>query len=83
MAARERKKWKRPGERNVIWIFSGHRLVMEGVERIIFCNEERIELKGAQYLCVSGKDMHLEELGNAVLAVCGEMETISFREKTE
>jgi hypothetical protein len=69
-----------PSAENLITVQSGKRLVMENVERIVFCQKERIVLRGKTSLEILGEELHLEELGNGNLAVCGSIRSIHFGE---
>ena len=67
-------------EERHITIYGTHRLVMEGVERIIFCDPEKMILKGNLTLTVTGENLCLSELGNGNLAILGKIFAVSFAE---
>ena len=81
MADRKRKRFPilHP-KSNHVTIESGKRLVMEAVEQIVFCGEERIVLKGANVLEIRGFGLHLVELGNDNMAVEGTIREVTFSE---
>ena len=66
---------------NCITIHSYRRLVMEGVERIVFCDPERMILRGSLFLVVEGKDLLLVELGNDNMEITGSIRSIVFQEQ--
>lgn len=65
---------------DMITVYNRKRMVLEGVERIIFCNSEKMIFKKRGILTVEGKALHLQELGNDNIAVCGELTAILFGE---
>ncbi len=64
--------------RSCISIFDRNRLVAEGIEQIAFLSEERIELCGKEYLCVSGSCLKLKELGNDNIEILGRIASVCF-----
>ncbi len=69
-----------PEKANCVTIFSGKRLVMESVERIVFCSEEKMILEGKKRLVILGDRLFLQELGNDNMQVCGHIRSVSFEE---
>ena len=63
---------------DMITVYNRKRAVLEGVERIIFCNSEKMIFKKKGFVTVEGTGLHLQELGNDNIAVCGNLTTISF-----
>ena len=53
---------------------------MEGVERIVFCDSEKMILKGSFSMTVEGESLSLRELGNFNMEVLGKIRTIRFGE---
>lgn len=72
-----------PGKGNSITVENCCRLIMEGVERIVFCDSEKMILKGAFVLTVEGETLSLRELGNFNMEVLGRIRTIRFGEEDE
>ncbi|MBR2634139.1 MAG: YabP/YqfC family sporulation protein [Clostridia bacterium] len=66
--------------KGVITVRNGNELMMEGVEKIVLCSEERIDLKGRQTVSVVGEKLQLRELGNDNMAVAGRILRIEFSE---
>ncbi len=64
-----------------ITIQSRRRLVMEGVEEIVFCDPDKMILKGTYVLEIQGTNLQLEELGNDNMAVCGRICSVTFPEE--
>lgn len=65
---------------DMITVYNRKRMVLEGVERIIFCNSEKMIFKKSGFVTVEGTALHLQELGNDNIAVCGELSAILFGE---
>lgn len=78
---RKKKPLISPFYGNTVTIQNGSRLVMENVERIVFCQKEKIILKGRLRLEISGENLSLEELGNDNLAVRGKIRSLLFGEE--
>ena len=77
----EKNKKKIPSfSADLITVYNRKRMVLEGVECIIFCNSEKMIFKKRGFVTVEGKALHLQELGNDNIAVCGELASISFGE---
>ena len=70
-----------PPKTHLITVESGKRMVMEGVEDILYCNTERMVLQSKFRLVVLGESLSLEELGNKNMAVCGKIGVIFFGEE--
>ena len=64
----------------MITVFNRSRVVLEGVERIVFCNREKMIFRKKGLVTVEGMDLHLEELGNDNIAVSGSIASLSFSE---
>jgi len=80
------KKMKRqlsfpPLRADQITIQNGKRLIMEGVERIIFCDPEKMILQGDRTVQILGEGLSLLELGNNNMEVSGVLHTVTFLEK--
>ena len=81
MADERRKRSKFfPPKSNFVTVENGKRLVMEAVERIVFCDDERIVLAGARTLEIRGFGLRLVELGNDNMAVEGRIREVLFSE---
>ncbi len=63
---------------DVITIFNHDRVVMEGIDGIVFCNSEKMIFSKKGLVAVNGKNLHLEELGNDNVAVSGEIFSLHF-----
>ncbi len=66
------------GDRQLIQIFAGSALYMEGCEKILHCDEEKICLSGAQTVTVYGRGLLLKELGNNNVCAQGQIDRICF-----
>ncbi len=66
---------------DMITVYNRKRVVLEGVERIIFCNSEKMIFKKKGFVTVEGAGLHLQELGNDNIGVCGELSAIFFGEE--
>ena len=77
--AQNKKKILFPSS-DVITIFNRDRVVLEGVEGIVFCNSEKMIIKKRGFVTVEGKFLHLEELGNDNVAVSGKVFALYFGE---
>lgn len=64
--------------RQLIQIYGGGALYMEGCERILHCDEKRICLQGLQRVTVLGQELILKELGNRNVCASGRIEQILF-----
>ena len=81
MADETRKRIKFfPPKSNFVTVENGKRLVMESVERIVFCDDERIVLAGTRILEIRGFGLRLLELGNDNMAVEGTIREVLFSE---
>lgn len=81
MAERRKKRDPLPPPKgNCITVENCRRLIMEGVERIVFCDSEKMILKGSFPLTVEGEGLHLRELGNFNMEVLGRIRTVHFGE---
>jgi len=80
--AEKRKKREAisPRRGNCITVENCRRLIMEGVERIVFCDSEKMILKGSFSMTVEGESLSLRELGNFNMEVLGKIRTIRFGE---
>ena len=65
---------------DMITVYNRKRVVLEGVECIIFCNSVKMIFKKKGVVTVEGKGLHLQELGNDLIGVCGELSAIFFGE---
>ncbi len=84
MAEKKKKREELPLRKgNAITVENCRRLIMEGVERIVFCDSEKMILKGAFSLTVEGKGLYLRELGNFNMEVQGRIYAIYFGENGE
>ena len=66
---------------DVITIFNQNRVVLEGIEGIVFCNSEKMIFKKRGLVTVKGCGLHLEELGNDNVAVSGTVFSLFFGEE--
>ena len=66
---------ERPG---MITILNKQRMIFEGVERIIFCDSEKMIIKNRYLTKVLGSGLHLLELGNRNIAIVGQIHSIHF-----
>ncbi len=76
--------WKdisHPKKCGVLTVYHGRKIVVEGVERIIFCHSEKVKLQSKTLIQIEGKNLALKELGNENIAICGKIEAILFGEK--
>ena len=55
-------------------------LIMEGCERIILCEKEKMILQGKMRVEIEGKNLHLKKLGNENMEVAGRIDVIRFGE---
>ncbi len=69
-----------PRKGNCITVENCCRLIMEGVERIVFCDSEKMILKGSFSMTVEGDGLYLRELGNFNMEILGKIRTICFGE---
>ena len=80
-----RKRRKREclhrGDPGVVTIHHANRVVIEGVERILYCDREKMILKNRFLIQISGQGLRLLELGNDNVAVVGRLDSLSFPEK--
>ena len=67
-----------PFQAGVITIYNRKKVVLEGVERIIFCDSEKMIIKNRTFTKILGKKLRLMELGNQNIAVCGEIDALEF-----
>ena len=81
MAKREKRRTPFPRRERLITIQSGRRLVMEAAEAIVFCDPERIVLRGGGFLEIRGDGLCLLELGNDNMAVEGRIRSVVFSER--
>lgn len=83
--AEKKKKEKSPSFQRgtCITVENCQKLVMEGVEKIAFCDSEQMILKSSFSLTVEGSALKLLELGNSNVAVLGKIRAIYFGEKAE
>lgn len=63
---------------DLITVYNRSRVVLEGVERIVFCNSEKMIFRKKDLITVKGAGLHLEELGNDNVAVSGRILSVSF-----
>ena len=63
-----------------ITVLNRRRVVLEGVECIVFCNSEKMIFRKNGLVAVTGENLHLEELGNDNVAVSGKLFSLSFGE---
>ncbi|MBR4287883.1 MAG: YabP/YqfC family sporulation protein [Clostridia bacterium] len=81
MAEKRKKRELIPPQKgNCITVENCRRLIMEGVERIVFCDSEKMILKGAFSLTVEGEGLYLRELGNFNMEILGKICAIYFGE---
>lgn len=78
--ANNRKSFQFPSS-DVITILNQNRVVLEGIEGIVFCNSEKMIFKKRGIVTVKGCGLRLEELGNDNVAVSGTVSTLYFGEK--
>ncbi len=82
MAKSQRKKTQIfRGDPRIITIYNANLLVLEGVERIVFCDSDKMILRNRFYLEILGEDLHLFQLGNDNVAVKGKISSLSFSEE--
>lgn len=65
---------------DMITVFNQKRVVLEGVERIVFCDSEKMIFRKNRLITVEGKKLVLEELGNDNIAVKGSISALRFEE---
>ncbi|MBR7164660.1 MAG: YabP/YqfC family sporulation protein [Clostridia bacterium] len=65
---------------DMITVFNQKRVVLEGVERIVFCDSEKMIFRKNRLITVEGKKLVLEELGNDNIAVKGSILALRFEE---
>jgi len=63
---------------DLITVYKRQRVVLEGIERIVFCNSEKMIFEKRGQVAVEGKGLKLEELGNDNVAVTGKIGKIAF-----
>lgn len=81
MAENKKKHLLHIPEKNYyITIENGKRLIMEGVEKIVFCDPEKMILQSKFRLEIEGCALQLEELGNDNMAVSGTIRALYFSE---
>ena len=68
---------------DVITVWNRNRVILEGVERIVFCNSEKMIFRKKGSVVIKGTSLHLEELGNDNVAVCGGIASLHFGECEE
>jgi len=68
-------------KKQCVMIFFGKRLVMENVEKIVFCQENRIVLRGSENVEILGNQLVLRELGNDNMEVVGKIRAIRLGEE--
>ncbi len=78
MAKNKKKLPQRSAD--MITVYNRRRVVFEGVERIVFCDSEKMIFEKRGLVTVEGKNMVLEELGNDNIAVCGKLSALKFGE---
>ena len=64
--------------KGVITVFDGSRVILEGVECIVFCDSEKMKIKSKGVFEIIGSDLSLQELGNDNIAVTGKISSILF-----
>ena len=79
--AEKKKKTALFARGNCITVENCQRLIMEGVEKIVFCDSERMILKSSFSLTVEGERLKLSELGNSNMEVFGDIRVIRFGEE--
>lgn len=72
------KKEQHPKSRGVITVYNGNRVILEGVECILFCDSEKMKIKSRGIFEITGKNLSLQELGNDNIAVNGAIGSILF-----
>lgn len=77
------KRWQmpRPSGNHCITVFSANRLVMEGVETVRLCTDEKIVLRGKLPLSVEGEGLNLVQLGNDNMEINGRLKKLCFAEE--
>ncbi len=79
MAKRVRKNtWSYRGDPAIVTVHNANFLVVEGVERIVFCDSDKMILKNRFFLKICGEELCLRQLGNDNIAVKGKILSISF-----
>lgn len=56
------------------------RLIMEGCDKVLACDENEIVLSGEHIARIIGKKLSIEELGNQNMAVSGIFDCIRFED---
>ena len=69
------------GDPGVVTIHRANRVVIEGVERILFCDPEKMTVKNRFLIQISGQHLRLLELGNDNVAVVGRIHAVTFGEE--
>jgi len=77
MAKNKKKTFSVSSE--MITVYNRNRVILEGVECIVFCNSEKMIFRKQGLISGLGEDLHLEELGNDNVGVSGKIFTLSFR----
>lgn len=83
MANLQQKRSSFPERSGVITIQNRQRVIIEGVERIIFCNSEKMIIKSRYLTEISGEKLHLMQLGNQNIAIIGQIQSLQFQKGTK
>ncbi len=79
MAKRARKNtWTYRGDPAIVTVHNANYLVVEGVERIVFCDSDKMILKNRFFLKICGEALCLQQLGNDNIAVRGKITSVFF-----
>jgi len=74
----KKSPWSYRGDPAIVTVHNANFLVVEGVERIVFCDSDKMILKNRFFLKICGEDLALRHLGNDNVAVKGRIASISF-----
>lgn len=65
-------------QNQLVQIFAGRALYMEGCKRILACDEDVICLEGEYFVSVRGQGLRLRQLGNDTVCAQGSIQEIRF-----
>ena len=65
-------------QNQLIQIFAGRALYMEGCKRVLACDEDNICLEGDYFVSVRGQGLRLRQLGTDAVCAQGSIQEIRF-----
>ncbi|MBR5296002.1 MAG: YabP/YqfC family sporulation protein [Clostridia bacterium] len=84
MAKRKRNEVRiHRGDPAIVTVHNANNLIVEGVERIVFCDSEKMILKNLYMLEIEGENLSLHQLGNDNVAVRGIIFSIRFSQEKQ